>query len=103
SKAEVYLWNRIREKKIKGFRFRRQFSIGNYILDFYCPELKLAVEVDGATHLTNQEIEQDKFRQESLENLGINFLRFTNTEIYGYINEVIDAIQKKVKVLAKET
>ena len=99
TKAEFVLWNCIRKKQIKGIRFRRQFSVDKFIIDFYAPEIKLAIEVDGATHLTYEEHEYDKNRQKTLENLGITFLRFINPEIYESLDVVVEAIIKKVEEL----
>lgn len=59
TKAEVLLWMELKNRKL-GVRFLRQYGIGSYVLDFYCSELKLAVEVDGATHITDEEIRYDK-------------------------------------------
>jgi very-short-patch-repair endonuclease len=98
--AEVILWNEIKSK-ILGERFLRQYSIGSDIVDFYCPRLKLAIEVDGLTHNTDEEIEKDKIRQERIENLNIKFLRFTNPEIYCDLYEVLEKIKAKIEELIK--
>ncbi len=99
TKAEVLLWNHIRNKQIAGIKFRRQFSIGNSVVDFYAPKIRLAIEVDGLTHVTEEEIEYDSGRQQKIEEMGISFLRFKNEEIYGNINLVIESITAKVKEL----
>jgi len=103
TKAETLLWLQLKRKKICGCKFRRQFSVSSYILDFYCPELKLAIEVDGFTHLAEEEIEYDKLRQHEVENIGIQFLRFWNYEIYDDLYNVIDRIKTKVKELTVKT
>ncbi len=64
--AEKILWSKLRNRQ-QRFKFRRQYSIGNYVVDFYCPALKLAIEVDGATHSTKEEIEKDKEREKFLK------------------------------------
>jgi very-short-patch-repair endonuclease len=87
--AERLLWKRIRRRQIRNKRFLRQFSVGKYIIDFYCPEIRLAVEVDGDTHSSDEEIESDKNRQTEIENFGISFLRFKNEEIFRNIEKVI--------------
>jgi len=97
TKAEVLLWLELKNKKILGQRFLRQYGVLSYVVDNYCPKVKLAAEVDGATHLTDEEIEYDKIRQEKLEQYGITFLRFTNTEIYNDRYNVIEKIKMKVK------
>lgn len=98
--AEVRLWIYLKGKSILGYKFRRQYSVEKYILDFYCPALKLAIEVDGAKHLITKKIKLDRERQEKIESLGITFLRFTGPEIYKNIDTVIEKIitlQKKIK------
>ena len=77
TKAEKQLWAEIRSKKI-GFRFLRQYGVEKYVIDFYSPRLKLAIEVDGITHLTQEELEYDERRQSEIEQVGIQFIRFTN-------------------------
>jgi len=99
TKAEVLLWMELKDKKILGYKFRRQFSIGSYVVDFYCPELNLAVEVDGATHVTDEEIRYDKDRQTEIETLGIKFLRFSNPEIYKDMNHVLEKIKSIIEEL----
>jgi len=99
TKAEVYLWLHLKGKQVLGHKFRRQYSIGPYVLDFYCPELRLAVEVDGATHITDDELEYDKNRQSEIENMYINFIRFTNEEIYKDMNGVKEKIEMKINEL----
>ena len=71
----------------------RQYSVVKYVLDFYCPEIKLAIEVDGDTHYSEEEIEYDKLRQSEIENFGISFLRFKNEEIFGNTDKVILKIE----------
>jgi len=95
-KAEVLLWVELKNKKL-GVRFLRQYSIGSYVVDFYCPELKLAIEVDGATHITDEEIEYDKNRQSEIETLNVSFLRFTNPEIYENMFNVLDKIKSRIE------
>lgn len=101
--AEVILWNHIRRRQIHNTKFRRQFSVGKYVLDFFSPDLKLAIEVDGATHVTNEQLKNDMNRQASLENAGIVFLRFSNIEVYETLDYVIDEIRKQVKAMIDST
>lgn len=100
-KAEVYLWMYLKGKQISGYKFRRQYSVGSYIIDFYCPALKLAVEVDGDVHLGYVRSVKDELRQEKLELMGIKFLRFANDEIYGDMANVLEKIEKQVKKMEK--
>lgn len=95
TKAEVLLWLELKRRKL-GVRFLRQYSIFAFVVDFYSPELKLAIEVDGATHSTNEEIEYDNRRQSIIEQLGIIFLRFTNSEIYNDLHNVMEKIKVKI-------
>ena len=99
TKAEVLLWLQLKNKQILGQRFLRQYSVGPYVIDFYCPKLKLAIEVDGATHVTNEEKQYDSQRQQTIETLGIQFLRFTNLEIYGDMENGLEKIREKVRAL----
>jgi very-short-patch-repair endonuclease len=100
TKAEVLLWLRLKSKQL-GVRFLRQFGVGVYVLDFYSPAIKLAIEVDGATHLTPEQIEYDISRQSEIENAGIVFLRFTNQEIFEDLDNVLEKIKIKIEELKK--
>ncbi len=100
TKAEVLLWNHIRNKQIAGIKFRRQFSIGNSVVDFYAPKIRLAIEVDGLTHVTEEELQFDRERQRKIEEAGVSFLRFKNEEIYGDTDLVIEKITDKVEELS---
>jgi len=96
TKAEVLLWLQLKNRKILGQRFLRQYSVGPYVLDFYGTEKRLAIEVDGVTHNSNEEIEYDKFRQSEIQNLGIKFLRFTNEMVYKDMNHVLEEIKNAI-------
>ena len=99
--AEVLLWNQLKNKKLKGYDFHRQKPILNYILDFFCHELYLAIEVDGITH--DSEIQQlkDKARQSEIEALGITFLRFDDMDIKTQMDGVISEILNYVEIFEK--
>jgi very-short-patch-repair endonuclease len=90
--AEKILWSRLKNKQLGGFKFRRQYGIGSYVVDFYCVKLKLAIEIDGDSHYTKKAIKYDKLREEALKCLGIKFLRFTNTDIYTNLEEVLEKV-----------
>jgi very-short-patch-repair endonuclease len=96
TKAEALLCLKLKNKQICNSRFLRQYSVESFILDFYCPKHHLAIEVDGLTHITKEEIEYDKIRQTQIEKYGIDFLRFTNAEVYGNINFVLETIKSKI-------
>jgi very-short-patch-repair endonuclease len=100
TKAEQRLWLRLRNRQLLGYRFRRQYSVGPYVLDFYCPPLKLAIEVDGDSHFQTGAPEYDQSRQRCIESLGIRFLRFTNSEVLAHLDEVVERIAVMVQVLA---
>ena len=89
TKAERLLWARIRNKQINQSKFRRQYSINAYVVDFYSPENKLAVEIDGSSHDREDAIEYDKARQEEIEALGIRVVRFTNHDVLSNLDTVI--------------
>ena len=88
--SEVLLWNQLKHKNMRGFDFDRQRPIGNYIVDFYCKELKLAIEIDGNTHINRYE--EDEIRQRDLEKLGVRFLRFEDIEVKKNMSNVLRVI-----------
>ena len=89
--SEVLLWNELKQKKMLGMDFGRQRPILNYIVDFYCKDLMLAIEIDGDSH--NNKFEEDKIRQKELENIGVRFLRFDDLEVKKDINNVLKTLQ----------
>ena len=100
--SEKIVWTYLRRKQILNERFLRQFSVEYYVLDFYCPRLRLAIEIDGDSHFINQDaIDYDKKRQAYIENLGIEFLRFRNEEVFADNDAVINTITQKVIELQK--
>ncbi len=92
--AEKHLWQELRKKQLSGFRFRRQFSVGGFVLDFYCPKIKLAIEVDGGYHEDNKEY--DLAREAFIKQFGIKFLRFKNEEVINNWDIVNLKIEKKL-------
>jgi very-short-patch-repair endonuclease len=100
--AEKRLWYKIRRDQL-GFRFRRQFGIGKYIVDFYCPALKLIIEIDGATHSTEAEIKYDATRQKFLESKGLTVKRYNNSDVYKNLDLVVSDIYEMCKHLSHET
>jgi very-short-patch-repair endonuclease len=89
---EVILWSKLKGKQIGGFKFRRQYSVGSYIIDFYCPTKRLAIELDGEGHFVGNKFASDQERQQWIERFNIRFLRFTNDEIRANLDGVIDRI-----------
>ena len=91
---EALLWSKIRRKSL-GFEFHRQVPIDEFIVDFYCHELKLAIEVDGFVHDTRQEY--DLRRQKRLESKGVVVMRFDNEDVQNGMNEVIGVIVRAIE------
>jgi very-short-patch-repair endonuclease len=91
--SEVLLWKKLRNKQMLGFDFTRQQPIDKYIVDFYCKELMLAIEIDGASHINEDVYYNDIKRQKELELLGVRFLRFQDSEVKKGMNEVLRIIQ----------
>lgn len=92
TRAEIILWSRLRSKKIDGYKFRRQQPILDYIVDFYCDELKLIIEVDGEIHSQNEKPKYDFRRDNILKINGYHILRLSNLEIETEINSTTNKI-----------
>jgi very-short-patch-repair endonuclease len=92
--AEAALWNILKSRNFEGRKFRRQHSIGNYIVDFYCPSEKLVIELDGDAHGDYYKIEEDKIRDKYLEDLGSTVLRFENRFVFQEPEYIKDEIRK---------
>ena len=93
-KAEAVIWLKLKGKQMLGYRFRRQYSVDRYIIDFYCPELMLAVEIDGDSHYQIGSEDSDKHRQAFIESFGIQFLRSTNEDVFKNLERVIETVRK---------
>lgn len=96
--SEVLLWKQIKNKSL-GIEFHRQVPIDNYIVDFFCHELMLAVEIDGSSHNADDVAENDIERQTKLEKLGVNFIRFGDIDVKQRINSVIWTLENKIQEL----
>ena len=92
--SEATLWKILSNRKIEGLKFRRQHSVGKFVLDFYCPELRLAIELDGELHSNPAVITKDNERDNYLEKFSINILRYENRWVYDYPEEIISDILK---------
>jgi len=90
--AEKILWDKLRNKQVKGYRFRRQHPIGDFIVDFFCYDAMLVIEVDGEIHNEAFQNERDLQRTKLLNNLGLKEIRFKNDEILNQIDQVINRI-----------
>jgi very-short-patch-repair endonuclease len=89
---EKLIWEKLRNRKL-GTKFKRQYSIGGYILDFYCAEKRLIVEIDGGIHKTKEAQEYDKIRDKYFEDLEYKTLRISNNEVEKNIDKVLDEIK----------
>ncbi len=96
--CEKLFWYKVRRNQL-GYKFRRQYGFGMYVVDFYCPELKLAVEIDGSTHITPAEIEADRARQEFIEGAGVKFKRYSNYDVKNNLSGVIDDLRDFCQIL----
>ena len=92
--AEAKLWEILKSTKMDGIKFRRQHSIGNYVVDFYCPEKKLIIELDGAPHGEYHQIQKDENRDKYLESFGFVVVRFENRIVFQDPEYLKSDIQK---------
>jgi very-short-patch-repair endonuclease len=99
TEAERILWDRLNKNKILGLHFRRQHPINRFIADFYCPKIKLVIEVDGSIHDLPESQDYDIGRSEILKDFGITVIRYTNDQIVKDIEIVIIDIEREVKNL----
>lgn len=90
--AERRLWTRIRGKQLKGYQFYRQKTIGDYIVDFYCPKAKLVIEIDGGQHYTEEGREKDRIRDQYFVTAGLQVLRFSDRDILTQTDGVLEKI-----------
>ena len=91
--AEAILWRALKGKQVDGLKFRRQFGVGPYVLDFYCPEIRLGIELDGGIHRTGNTYEYDTMRTRFMAENRIRVMRFDNEVVYNNIEGIIEAIK----------
>ena len=91
--AEAFLWKNLQKRQLKGRKFRRQHSIENFIVDFYCPEEKLIIELDGEIHKNATAEEKDRSRDKRLEELGFKIIRFENKMVFDFLPSVLKEIE----------
>ena len=94
--AEATLWQHLRNRNLI-YKFRRQHPIDRFIIDFYCAQTKLCIEIDGSQHLESEQVEYDKARTEFLEELGYKVIRFTNDDVRYNIHAVVDEIVRVIE------
>ena len=95
--AEAVLWTYLQHRKLLGKKFRRQSSVGPYIVDFYCPECRLVIELDGAPHFGPNSHEYDQLRTEYLEKAGLRIIRFENQDVRDNIEFVLETIKEHLQ------
>lgn len=99
--AEKILWKFLKNNQL-GYKFRRQYGLLNFIVDFYCHQLKLVIELDGWTHNSEKTQTKDRTKQRALESHGYKIIRFTNEQIYGDIEVILKSISKESEARASE-
>jgi len=95
--AEAVLWTCLQRRKLLGKKFRRQVGVGRYIVDFYCPEVRLVIELDGAPHFAANVDEHEAHRTKYLEGLGIKVIRFENRAVHEDIELVLEIIRQNIR------
>ncbi len=96
---ERIIWNLLRNRKLQGLKFFRQYSIETYILDFYCPEMRLSIEIDGGQHNESANKANDEKRTEYLNLHNITVIRFWNNEITSNLDGVYEKIIQTIKII----
>ncbi|MEK7557214.1 MAG: endonuclease domain-containing protein [Patescibacteria group bacterium] len=92
-KAEVVLWSQLQRRQFDGHKFRRQCSIGRYVVDFYCPRSRLVIELDGDSHFNDVAEKYDRVRNQYMESLGLRVVRFTNEDVRKNLSRVLQRIR----------
>ena len=100
--AEELVWRFIRDRQLLGYKFRRQYSVDAYVIDFYCVELKLAIEIDGGTHNSPEQKKKDTIRQKYLEAFHIKFVRIKDEELLGNPNKAFSKIENAIKFISRD-
>ena len=97
TQAEAFLWGYLKGSKLDGRKFRRQVSIRSFIVDFYCPEENLVVELDGDPHFNEEVKKYDENRTKKISEEGIKVIRFENQEVLLNLNSVLSEIKRHFK------
>lgn len=93
TRSEKIMWNAIRNRQFLNLKFRRQHLIKGYLVDFYCYELKLAIEIDGSVHLNKDQMDYDQERQKNIEEQSIKFFRVKSEDVEYNIQEVLNRLK----------
>ncbi len=94
--AEVMLWSRLKGRQLLGCKFRRQYSVGSFVIDFFSVEIKLGIELDRESHFQVGAPEYDQKRQKFIEAFGIRIVRVLNTDIYDNLDGVLEMIGREI-------
>ncbi len=97
--AEKLFWSKVANRQFKNLKFRKQHGIGQYIVDFYCPEQKLIIEIDGDSHFSEIAKKEDEKRTQYLESFGYKVIRYNNLEVLNNINGVFEDLLRKLNLL----
>lgn len=97
TRAEQVLWTQLRHRRFFGLKFRRQHGIGPYIVDFFCHELHLVIEIDGDSHFVKGAAEYDRQRQDYLEGLRLRVVRFTNDDVLQNLEGVLNNLKSQIE------
>lgn len=95
--SEKIIWRYLRGSNLGGYKFRRQQGIGPYVVDFYCPEAGLVLEIDGDSHYQSGAAKRDKVRQKFIEKMGIKVVRFTDNDVRDSLDEVLATVLQKLR------
>ena len=101
--AEVMLWSRLKCHQLLGCKYRRQYNVGPFVLDFFSAEIKLGIELDGERHFHSGVREYDRKRQQFIESFGIKVIRILNTEIFQNLDGVLEMIGREVVMRREAT
>lgn len=101
TRSEKIMWNALRNRQFLGLKFRRQHLIEGYLVDFYCHELQLAIEIDGSVHKYEDQMNQDVERQKIIEEKGIKFFRTSDEEVKYSISVVLNNLENYIQDLNK--
>jgi len=93
--SEILLWQQIKGKQLLGYDFHRQKPIDEYVVDYYCPRLKLIIEIDGDSHEGKEE--EDKIRQEKLESLGLTVLRYWDWDVKSNVDGIVEHLREWIE------
>ncbi|MGC4044955.1 MAG: endonuclease domain-containing protein [Armatimonas sp.] len=99
TEAEALLWAALRSRQVAGMKFRRQHPTGRFVFDFWCPEQRLAIELDGGYHEESEQAAKDTDCDQEIRKFGVQLLRFTNEEVLTNLNAVLDKISESAPPL----